>query len=202
MGGTQYMFLSAPSGFGNLRGAYTIGGGGAAEQLIQWTGMSIPVGQMKHVVWLSSGPAQTGRLFVDGVLVGANSVVTLTPDALGATLNNWLGRAQFNDPFFKGQFDEFRIWSGAMTPAQVAASFAAGPSGGFCDLCLSIVAAPGGMVTISWPASATGYFLESTDVLGPNAFWQTVNDAPMQDGEFLRVTVPANSPARFYRLSQ
>ncbi|MBK8001915.1 MAG: hypothetical protein IPK15_25240, partial [Verrucomicrobia bacterium] len=27
--GTQYMFLSAPSGLGNLRGAYTVSGGGA-----------------------------------------------------------------------------------------------------------------------------------------------------------------------------
>jgi hypothetical protein len=200
--GTQYMFLSAPSGFGNLRGAYTIGGGGAPEQIVEWPGTSLPVGQLKHVVWISSEPAHTGRLFVDGVQVAENTAVTLTPDALGPTVNDWLGRSQWPDPLFKGQFDEFRIWSGAMTPAQVAASFAAGPSGGFCDLCLSIVGAPGGMVTISWPASATDFFLEATDVLGPSAIWQSVNDPPVLDGEFFRVTVSANSAAKFYRLSK
>jgi hypothetical protein len=200
--GTQYVFLSAPSGLGNLRGAYTITGGGAGEQIVEWGGQSISVGALHHVVWISHGPMHTGRLFVDGVLVGENSAVTLTPDSLGPTVNDWLGRSQWNDPFFNGQFDEFRISEGAMTPAQVAASFAAGPDAPICGLCLQIQRASGNRVTISWPASASDYFLECTTELGPGAIWTTVPEAPVPDGELLRVTVPADQPAKFYRLSQ
>ena len=47
---------------------------------------------------------------------------------VGADNNNWLGRSQFtSDPNFAGKFDEFRLYKGAMTPAQVAASAAVGP---------------------------------------------------------------------------
>lgn len=201
--GTQYMFLSQPSGFGNLRGAYTTGGGGAAEQLIEWPGNALPVGQLKHVVWLSRGPSQMGRLYVDGALVASNPNVSLTPASLGPTLNNWLGRAQFNDPFFRGQFEEFRIWNGAMTPAQVAASFVAGPNadvGG--GVRLRITTAPEGKVKLAWPLEATDYFLESSPVLGPDAAWDLVFDVPVEeDGSFV-LTVDATAAAMFFRLSR
>jgi hypothetical protein len=43
-------------------------------------------------------------------------------------VNNWLGRSQFTpDPGFAGTYDEFRIYSAALTDAQIAASFAKGP---------------------------------------------------------------------------
>jgi hypothetical protein len=126
-GGQQYMFLAFPSGFGNLRGAYTVGGGGAAEQLIEWPGMRPSVSNYHHIVWTSAAEPHTGRLFVNGTQVGENGNVTLTPAALGPTVNDWLGRAQFNDPLFRGKFDELNIWDGAMTPTQVQARFQVGP---------------------------------------------------------------------------
>jgi hypothetical protein len=201
-GGTQYLFLAAPSGFGNLRGAYTITGGGGGEQIVEWPGHSISVNVIHHVVWLSNGPMHTGRLFVDGVQVAENTTVTLTPDSLGSTLNDWLGRSQFNDPFFLGDFDEFRIWNGAMTPTQVAASFTAGPNVPFCGLCLQIQPGPGKTVIISWPASPIGLSLENSAVIGPDAFWSPVTQVPVLDGDTLRVTVPANQASVFYRLAQ
>jgi hypothetical protein len=201
--GTQYMFLAFPSGFGNLRGAYTVGGGGAAEQLIEWLGNRPTAGQLVHVVWISRGPSQTGRLYVDGTLVGSNPGVTLTPASLGPTVNNWLGRAQFNDPFFRGQYEEFRIWDGAMTPAQVAASLAAGPNadvGG--GVRLRITRETGGRVKLSWPLEATDYVLECSSVLGPDAAWDLVFETVVEENGFFTVTVDASLAAKFYRLSR
>jgi hypothetical protein len=41
--------------------------------------------------------------------------------------NNWLGRAQWPDPLYDGLIDEFRIYNHALTAAEVAANFTAGP---------------------------------------------------------------------------
>jgi Concanavalin A-like lectin/glucanases superfamily len=42
--------------------------------------------------------------------------------------NNWLGRSQWApDPLFQGVYDEFRIYSKALSAAQIAEDFARGP---------------------------------------------------------------------------
>jgi hypothetical protein len=203
-GGSQYMFLAFPSGFGNLRGAYTVLGGGAAEQVIEWVGNRPPANVFHHIVWTSSDSADTGRLYVNGAKVAENNNVLLTPAALGPTVNNWLGRAQFNDPLFRGQFDEFSIYDGAMSPSQVAARNAAGPDPTPAGVRLTIAPGAAGTVVISYPKFAQGFFLEFTTELKEPAttLWQSETEPAVEDGEFLRVTVPAGVEAKFYRLSQ
>ncbi|MHC1763931.1 MAG: hypothetical protein AB9869_06430 [Verrucomicrobiia bacterium] len=60
------------------------------------------------------------------------------------------------------------------------------------------IARDGANVIIRWPASATGFVLESTTNLGTSA-WQAVPGAPVPDGQDLKVTVPATGTV-FYRL--
>jgi hypothetical protein len=201
-GGTQYMFLSLPAGPGNLRGAYTILGGGAAEQIVEWPGNRPPAGALHHIVWTSSDSADTGRLYVNGTKVGENENVFLTPAALGPTVNNWLGRAQFNDPLFLGQFDEISIWDGAMSAAQIAARFAQGPDTTPAGVRLSITR-DGANVIVSYPAFAEGFFLEYTEeLLGPTTVWQSVSETGSVVGDQIQVTIPITAGARFFRLSQ
>jgi hypothetical protein len=39
-----------------------------------------------------------------------------------ATTNNWIGRSQLAvDPYFKGAFDDFRIYDRALTAAKIVA---------------------------------------------------------------------------------
>ena len=46
--------------------------------------------------------------------------MTLTPAALGTLANNWLGRSNYSaDPVFAGAFDEFNVWSRALTAAEI-----------------------------------------------------------------------------------
>jgi hypothetical protein len=201
-GGSQYMFLAFPSGVGNLRGAYTVGGGGAAEQLIEWPGGRPTVSNAHHIAWVSLAPARTGRLFVDGTQVGENRNVTLTPAALGPTVNNWLGRSQFNDPLFRGKFDEFNIYDGAMTPTQVLARFSEGPDTTPAGVRLSITPATSGTVTLRWPLSASDYFLQSSATLGPGAQWEDVFDPPVMEADSFALTVNADQAARYYRLTR
>ncbi|HHY83912.1 MAG TPA: hypothetical protein GYA07_00040 [Verrucomicrobia bacterium] len=114
---TRYMFLSPRAGSGVVRFAIT-GSGGALEQQIDGTA-PLPVGVWKHVAVTLSG--SNGVLYVDGVPVGTNSQIHLTPAQLGHTTQNWLGRSQYADPYLDGMLDDFRIYDRALTPAQIAA---------------------------------------------------------------------------------
>jgi Concanavalin A-like lectin/glucanases superfamily len=72
-------------------------------------------------------PNGTMYNYLDGGLVGtaplyAGFTLGSLPD-----INNWLGRSQWGDPLFDGSFNEFRIYSNALTGGQVSANFAAGP---------------------------------------------------------------------------
>ncbi len=201
-GGTTYLFLSQPAGPGNLRGAYTLTGGGGGEQIVEWAATPLPTGALKHVVWVSHAGAHTGRLFVDGKLIAVNTLVSITPADLGSTSNDWLGRSQFNDPYFLGSFDEFRIWEGAMKPAQVAASFAAGPDASIGGVSLGIASQAADKVTLSWPSSATGFVLESATTLSAGAVWTAVTEVPTQDAGLFKLTLARTGAATYYRLRQ
>ncbi len=151
--GTQYIFLTPQSGSGTLRGGMTVGSG---EQLVEWAGTRLPTGGQKHVVWTIDAAMQTGRLYVDGGVVGENLAVTLTPAALGVTLNNWIGRSQFSaDAYLKASITEFRIYNGALTAAEVGDNFGWGPD----------IAAQAGPVQFLVPPQS-----QSTVELGPTTF--------------------------------
>ena len=52
----------------------------------------------------------------------------VVPSSQHDQVNNWLGRSQWSqDPFYNGSINGFRIYDGALSPADVAASFARGP---------------------------------------------------------------------------
>jgi hypothetical protein len=57
------------------------------------------------------------------------------------------------------------------------------------------------IVTISWPAVATGYHLEQIDSLASSPVWSPATNAPVIAGDQNVVTLQADSGARFFRLS-
>ncbi|MCX8157225.1 MAG: lamin tail domain-containing protein [Verrucomicrobiae bacterium] len=126
--GTRYMFLTPRSGSGTLRGAHTVTGGGAGEQIVEWSGTALPSGVMKHVLWVYDAATLTVRLYVDGQVVGINELVTIKPSDCEPTVNNWIGRSQFSaDAFLNARIHEFRIYDEALSPFQVALNYNVGP---------------------------------------------------------------------------
>ncbi|MBN2162289.1 MAG: hypothetical protein JW713_05035, partial [Pontiellaceae bacterium] len=122
---TTYMFLSPSSGAGTLRESITLASS-AGEQMTEWTGTRLPAGSEVHVVWTYDAATTTSRLYVDGVMVAENTAVTLAPSDMGYTSNNLLGRSQWSDPYFWGTINEFRIYDGALTAAEVQYNHTAG----------------------------------------------------------------------------
>ena len=116
-GANVNMFLTPSGDTGVVRFAITTGGA-ASQQLINGTAPLL-AGAWTHVAVTGSGGV--GILYVNGVEVGRNAALTLTPLDLGSTTQNWLGRSQSADPYLDGRIDDFRIYSGALPASDVLA---------------------------------------------------------------------------------
>lgn len=74
----------------------------------------------KHLTYTQTGT--TGVLYEDGVEVGRNTAVTITPGAIGSgtTTANYIGRSVYSgDRLFKGRIRDFRVYDRALGAAEV-----------------------------------------------------------------------------------
>ncbi|MGW2378549.1 beta-L-arabinofuranosidase domain-containing protein [Streptomyces sp. NPDC001658] len=115
---TRYLYLAARNANGVPRFAVTTSGAGG-EQGLDGTA-PLPLNRWSHLaVTIANG---TGTLYVDGAAVARNTSMTLTPAALGTLTHHWLGRSAYAaDPVFAGVYDEFNVWSRALTAAEITA---------------------------------------------------------------------------------
>jgi len=121
---TTNMFLVPQSGSGAVRFAITTSGAGGEQQINGTSALS--TGVWHHVAVTRSG--NTGQLYVDGVQVGQNTGMSLSPASLGNTTNNWIGRSQYSgDAYLDGQVDDFRLYNRALSAAEVQALFNISP---------------------------------------------------------------------------
>ncbi|MGW4868437.1 beta-L-arabinofuranosidase domain-containing protein [Streptomyces chartreusis] len=131
---TRYLYLTTRNANGVPRFAVTTGGPGG-EQGLDGTA-ALPLDRWSHLAVTIGGG--TGTLYVNGSAVARNTAMTLTPAALGTLAHNWLGRSNFAaDPVFAGAYDEFNVWSRALSAAEIAelqGARAAGVSAGRGDL--------------------------------------------------------------------
>ncbi len=94
-------------------------------------GDGITPGQLTHASITINAQDTFGRHYLNGVPGPFNTGMTLTPSALGANTNTLLGRSVFGwAPYFKGNIVEFRIYTEALSAADVLASYEAGPDAG------------------------------------------------------------------------
>jgi len=90
----------------------------------------LPVDVDTHVGVVIDSSAHRMSLFVNGAIASATDLVQDDPLSYVYDVNDWLGRSQFPaDDGFSGAFLEFRIYSVALTAAQIQSSYDAGPDG-------------------------------------------------------------------------
>ncbi|MBN1804143.1 MAG: LamG domain-containing protein [Sedimentisphaerales bacterium] len=103
---------------GQIRFAIT-NGGSAAEELAT-APSTLPAG-WHHLAATIDAVTHSLKLYLDGLVVASNNAVTLTPQALGKTTNNWIGRSQYAaDAYFSGSVDDFRIYNYALSQDDIA----------------------------------------------------------------------------------
>jgi hypothetical protein len=197
---TVNMFLTPRNGSdGRLRFAITTGGAGAEQRITGPTGLSTNVWYHVAVTLAST----RGVLYVNGAPVATNSAITLNPAALGSTANNYIGKSQWPDPYLNGWIDEFRIYSVALSPAELAATYALGPNQLLSTNSppLSLAATPTNL-TLTWPLANAGFTMQSRTNLVLGSWVNVASPMPQIIGGQWRVTLPvsASTPATFYRL--
>ena len=135
-----------------------------------------------------------------GPTYNSSSIVNYT---LGANYLGYIGHSLYNaDPTLNGSIDEFRIYSGPLSAAQVAADHALGPNQFIGTATNVTLAAKGssGNVVISWPTTSALVTLVASPALGSGAVWTPVNGTLTVVGANYQITVPASSGAAFFRL--
>jgi hypothetical protein len=98
----------------------------AAGPAVLTAGAEVHVAAVYDMNDLTGGPAGTISIYVNGALgsqVGMTNGININTFTDN---NNWLGRAGFNDPNFKGKFNEFRIYDMPLSAGQIATSFQLG----------------------------------------------------------------------------
>lgn len=127
--GKSYLFLatsSTPVGTrpAVMRVAYALDG--PTDEEICNSPASLPTDVLTHVAVVIDSGADTMALFQDGAPI-AECPLKRRLSAIN-DVNNWLGHSNFQrDVDLAGTYLEFRVYDAALTPAQVAESFAAGP---------------------------------------------------------------------------
>ena len=197
--GQDFLFWVARTGDGFPRFEANFPNSNALTVLVPDPPGFVPGNEETHVVVSYSNSRNVAQLFLNGVLVRTTTAPRPLSDMAGFDVNNWLGKSQWPDPYWAGSYNELRLYSGSMTPDRVAASFAAGPEGTVAERPTITITRTATSMTISWPASATGYNLETSTSLAPGSTWSPVAGATPNGGN-MQVTVPTSDTMRFFRL--
>ena len=116
-GTSKYMFLTLTNGSQTVFAITTNGSG--SEQKIT-APVAFKAGTWTHIAVTKSG--NTAIMYADGVEVGRNDAMTLSPSSLGVTDKNYIAKSQYSsDPYYSGGIDDFRIYSRAITAAEISA---------------------------------------------------------------------------------
>lgn len=129
--GTSYLFLTANAASDSARGldaglrvAFSLDGVSNEEVCLGTE--ALPKDVPAHVAVVIDSNAHTIALYQDGALINKCDLVGRLSDIDDA--NNWLGRSNFTaDVDLAASYDEFRIYTAALTPEQIADSFKFGP---------------------------------------------------------------------------
>jgi hypothetical protein len=160
-----------------------------------------------HIVAVYHPEAGFCSIYTNGVQAAINSAITITmADAVstGDPLN-FIGHSLYSaDPYLGASVDEFRIYQGPLSAAQVKADYALGPNqviGTATNVSLS-ASKSGGNLTLTWPTTSALVNLVSSPVLGSGAVWTSVNATMTVSGGNYQVTVPLSGSAQYFRLQQ
>jgi len=190
----NYLFFSPKAGTESHRfGAVTTGGGFSLDGADSLEGWSV------HVVCIADPIAGYSAIYTNGVLETEQTGTVPFLSNVGTALA-YLGRSLFSThPWLNASMDEFRVYDGRLSAADILASFRAGPDA------LAIPVHLNATMTVdsssfSWPDYAVGFKVEAASDPGAGSNWLPVGNTPVpQDGLF-RLTVTNSNGTGFYRL--
>lgn len=167
-----------------------------------------PIGDLSHstnlhIVAIYDPPAGYLALYTNGALAALNTSVTVPMSSVNDALS-YIGRSLYNsDPYPDMVLDEFRLYNGALSTNEIAATQFLGPNQPLSATSPTVhVSATGANVTLSWPLSAAGFTVMSRSNLA-SGIWTPFSGATQQIvGNEWQLAVPITSGAGFFRLEE
>ena len=152
-----------------------------------------------HLVLIWDSIAGYMAVYTNDVLMGINSTVTLPISAI-VNAHSYLGKSSYaGDDCGVATIDEFRMYSGAMGTAQIAADYAFGPNA--LPVPKLSIANDGQNLAFTWPDYITGYSLQTSDKLGAGASWApAARLSCILTNRTFSIKVPMTSQQAFYRI--
>ena len=190
--------------------------GGSGQGRIQYQGMPEsnfgprPALNEEHHLALSISPSGEINAWIDGTQIQASPPnLTGDGDDLSTLPNSWerIGASNWGDVGMTGSVNEFRIWRGELTAAEVAINFAGGPDA-VGDVSLQITDIQynevGNTVDVTWNSVPGRYYTVewSSDLKSGDPVWIELADTTAT-GNSTTVTdtgIPPGTLKRFYRV--
>ena len=155
-----------------------------------------------HVTAVFNPPAGAVALYTNGTLAGINNAVTVRFSSVSNVLS-YIGRSLYSgDPYPDFTLNEFRLYNGALSAPEIAATQVLGP-----DQLLSTngpvmsTTTTGSSLTLAWPVNAAGYtVMTTTNLAGAN--WSPATLTPQINGRQWQVTLPLSGNQQFYQLQK
>jgi hypothetical protein len=206
--GTNYLIFSPSRGGTDLMGfeetiVNPFGSDSDPNSLILYGATKLPLGQPMYIAVTYDPLAGLSQIFINGTLVNSVSK-PLNQMRHFTDYNNWLGRSQWTrDPFFNGQYDEFRVWDGILSSQDIAEHYAAGPDEQFVRVRPTLfLTRSGAEMIFTWQTNYTaGFRLQSVTNLAAGT-WLDVTNAVTVTNAANQVKLQGTETGRFYRLKR
>jgi len=194
--GYNYIFCAPRAG----RAAIT--SGNYSSEQTAYTGIDFSSHTNLHLTFVFNPPAGYLSIYTNGALAGINNSIT-TAFASVNDAYSWIGRSLYSvDPYPDFTLDEFRIYNGALSAAEIAASDALGANQ-LLSAERPVFNAPsvaGGNLILSWPLASAGFTLMMRTNLISGSWTPVSMTAPQINGGQWRISLPMNSGAQFFQL--
>jgi hypothetical protein len=219
--GGNYVTFCPHTGGSTLQATFGQDAPGFFAERDAFTGSVLDSMANVHIVAVYRPLAGQVAVYTNGVLAATVSIFNTLTDpiaaqdpaftnhsilsyTLGTDPNNYIGQSLYwADPGLVANIDEFRIYNGPLSAAQIAADYALGPNQILgTSLTTSLSASlSGSNVVLKWPTTSALVTLLSSPTLGAGAVWTSVTAPLTVVGGNYEVTVPATGTL-FFRLQQ
>ncbi len=113
---SKYMFVTLKSSSNGIRFAQTVNGNTVDnEQMID--GVAISTNKWMHIALTVNATTKKATLYIDGKAIGT-TLMTAYPNGYSGS-QNYLGKSQYEDPYFKGYMDNVFIFNYALSESEV-----------------------------------------------------------------------------------
>jgi hypothetical protein len=132
--GNNYLMLTPRADGRTPRFGYKNFSTGEERYLNASASLTTTSGQVCYAITWNEDTGRT-EMYRNGKLVSAGDIHFKLSNV--NDINNWLGRAQFNDNGFWGNINEFRIYDQALPAFEIAAAYALGPDTLIANPCVN-----------------------------------------------------------------